>query len=566
MLLGWLKQGKADHHLLGLDMGSGSIKLIEIHSTPSSYYIENFASAPLPAGAVVKNEVKDPTAISYVLKNLLIQENIVNKHVAVAVPRSSVTVKTTTVDSRLTASEIESRAWVEANRQFPELIGGIYLDYQILGTTANDPNQLDLMLVACRKEHIDPYLEVLKQSNLIAEWVDVSCYALRRAIPLVISHDPESETIALLNLDFATSSLVVVQKNQMIYAHDHSFDGERLMTKAKEYLSAINPEIRVLQERAVSLEAGNAQLGSPDVSSMVTGSDANEAPVQTNAPNSRSRAVEDPAYLEILRENLIAQLRHFMHFFYSSRPNTTIQKLVLSGDCVALPRLALFVQQEIGIATLTANPFSDIDTAPHVNQNELKKAGPSLMLASGLSLYSDDHINLLPWREQARQGKKKQLMVTLVSFMMLALVMALMIHFYLGSLITNQVNLNSYLQSQITLEQATLTNLQKKKQGEIELKKKILFLVGLQTKSNNSVKMLDELVRIIPGTVALTRLVSDSETVVLEGLAQSDLDITLFMQKISESKVFATPILTEINTKNVGKEGEKSFQLKVKQR
>lgn len=551
---------------MGLDIGSHCIKVIEIHSTPSipsMFRVENFISASLPEDVVVKNEIKDTAVIGQILKNALTQANIKNKYFAVSVPRSSVMVKMTTVDSRLTVAEIESRAWLEAHRQFPEVIGGIYLDYQVLGASF-DANQLDLMLVACRKEQIDPLLEILKQSDVVAELIDVSCYALHRAISLVTNENDSLDTVALLNLDFSLSSLVVVHQNKLIYAHDHTFEGDRLMAKAKEYLNRTPSEMNIPKEEQVLVMDANHRESMVDLNLSSHGvSSIGGRVMPPSKPVVQPPVTDDPAYLEILRENLIAQLRHVMHFFYSSKPNMSIKKLILSGDCVTLPKIELFVQQEIGVETIIANPLLPMEVAPHVNKQELQMMAPGLMLASGLSLRSEEQINLLPWREQAKQEKKKKFVVVVILFMFIAFIMAIIIHFYLTSLIKNQGRINSYLQSEISTEQAVLTKLQKKKKDQIDLTKKVLFLVGLQTKSNNAVRLLDEIAHIIPSTVVLSRLASDSNIVIIEGVAQSDLDITSFMQKISESSVFGTPILTEINTKNMNQEGEKSFQLKV---
>lgn len=344
MLLRWLKQNN-DTSVIGIEIGTISVKMLEIQQTEvsseTSYLVNHFVVAPIPEGAIVKDEVKDADAISKILKDMYRQADIKTKNVAIAIPRSAVSIKNTTVDSRLTTSEIESRAWIEANRQFPELVGEIYLDFNIIGTSKQDNTQLEMMLVACRKEQIKPYLDIIRHAGLEPKIVDVDSYAFHRSLSLIQNQFPQLENVALLNLNNTLSSLIVTQKQELIYAHDQSYDGRRLLTQTREYL---------------------------------------------NKSGAEHGTISDAPYLEILKENLISHLRHTMHFFYSSRPNISIQKLVVSGDCASIPDLSLFIQQETGIETILANPFKNMVCSQNVNQTELERLASSLMLSCGLAL------------------------------------------------------------------------------------------------------------------------------------------------------------------------------------
>jgi len=337
LFLGLWKDKNAD--LLGLDIGSDTIKLIDIDCTQSPMRLNNYAILPLPPGSIEKNEVKDIRAVSQIIKQLYQQFNTKTKEIAIAIPRSAVILKNTTVNSRLSSSEIESRVWLEANQNFPELIGGLYLDYQILGPSSEDSAQLDLLMIACRKDQINPYIDILRQSDLVPNVVDVNSYALERALSICAVDYTNLETTALINLDLALSSLVVVHKNELIYAHDYSYDGHRLIEQTKSYLDA---EVK-----------------------------------------------DASAYHNMLKENLIPHLLHAMHFFYSSRPHVSIQTLFLSGECVRLPDIANVVEKEIGIPSVVANPFTHMTLASHLKREEVTRVSPMLMLCCGLALYGN---------------------------------------------------------------------------------------------------------------------------------------------------------------------------------
>lgn len=324
-----MTQGSSDE-LVGLDIGSDSLKLLKINSTQTPYKIENFSVFPLPAGAIVKGDIKDFAIVSQTLREMIKHCEIPIKNVALAIPRSSTIIKNITVDRRLNADDIESRAWVEANRHFPDLVGDIYLDFSVLGTSVQDESQLELVIVACRKEQIKPYVELMRMAGLVAKIVDVNSYALERALAIVARTFEQKQTIALLNLDFNLSTFIVEQNNNLIYAHDQTFDGYRLINQVS--------------------------------------------------------AEDEAKHNELLKETLSAHLRHTMHFFYSSRPNVTVEQIILSGDCAMTPNLALFIRQEVGIDTVFANPFASMTIGPTLDEKELKKHAPILMLCCGLAL------------------------------------------------------------------------------------------------------------------------------------------------------------------------------------
>lgn len=344
----WFKPRSSTLNLVGLDIDSDVIKLLRITTSDSKHKVESFAIATLPTGAIVKNEIKDYNSVSTILKDMFKQCRLNNSNIALAIPRSSAIIKNVTIDSRLNETEIESRAWIEANRNFPELVGDIYLDFNILGTSTQDPSQLDLILVACRKEQINPYLELLRQCNLVTKIVDVNCYALERALSILTHQLPPSGAVALLNLNFTLSTLIVTHEDQLIYAHDHSYDGSRLMNQIQKFLQ------------------DNVK--------------------KTNPAEVEQIVMIDPIYADILKENLSSHLRHTMHFFYSSRPNISIQKIILAGDCATIPNLSAFIRQETNIDTVVANPFENMTFASDINIEKIKTYAPTLMLCCGLAL------------------------------------------------------------------------------------------------------------------------------------------------------------------------------------
>lgn len=347
MFLSWWKK-KVNVSLVGIDLGSQSIKLLKL-SVDSPSIVENFLISPLPEEATNKGVITDFNVVGNILKNLFLSAEIKSNQVAFAIPRSLVIFKTITIDARLTEEEIETRVWMEADKHFPDLVGNIYIDFMFSDEEKIDGTQKKITLVACRKDLIKPYLEICKIADLIPKVVDVSSYALERTLNVLVKEKKlETKTSALLNLDLGLSTLIVKSQNTLLYSNDQSLDGSRLMEQVKSYLK--NP--------------------------IVSNSDGNK--------------LTDEKYAAILKETLSAHLRHSMHFFYSNRSDIHIDQLFLSGDCADIPNLCDFIQKEVGIPTVLANPFETMQFSEQVDKTLLQQNAAALAICYGLALTQFD--------------------------------------------------------------------------------------------------------------------------------------------------------------------------------
>jgi len=173
-------------------------------------------------------------------------------------------------------------------------------------------------------------------------------------------------------------------------------------------------------------------------------------------------------------------------------------------------------------------------------------------------------INLLPWRERAREIKKKNFFTTLAACIGFALFIIFLLHLYYQDIISFQDKRNSYLQSQIAQKQAEIDNLRKDRDQQAVIEAKLQDIMALREKSYRAVNLLNVLLRIVPESITLNKLVLDGNAVTLEGRAQTELAITAFLKSISDEPLFNQPVLTGINSQE-GKNAniERFFQIKV---
>ena len=141
--------------LVGLDISSTSVKLLELSKTGSSYKIEGIAVEPLPANSIVEKNIAEVEAVGETVKRALHKSKIKSKHCAIAVAGSSVITKKITMPASLNDEEMEGQIQLEADQYIPYPLEEVNLDFQILGETENNPETVDVLLAACRSENVD---------------------------------------------------------------------------------------------------------------------------------------------------------------------------------------------------------------------------------------------------------------------------------------------------------------------------------------------------------------------------------------------------------------------------
>lgn len=175
-------------------------------------------------------------------------------------------------------------------------------------------------------------------------------------------------------------------------------------------------------------------------------------------------------------------------------------------------------------------------------------------------------INLLPWREAEKEARKVRFVAILAGFIGLSLFILVILHFYIDHSINRQLLRNSYLQSRLDQEQQNLGNLKKMKEQQAVFMSELYFIIKLREQSLQVIRLLDNLTKTIPNTVFLNKIMRQKDTIVLDGEAESNLNITQFMKNLGQSHYFTPPILNEITAKpNANTMGMQDFELKMEQ-
>lgn len=343
---------KKNKPIIGLDISSTTVKLLEISKQGSGYRVEYYAVKPLPPNAVVEKNINEPEVVSQVLKSLVQSTRSKTKDAAVAVSGSSVITKLVEMPGDLSEEQMETYISTEADQYIPYPLEEVALDFDIVGQSAKNPDQVEVLLAACRSENVETRVLVLEEAGLIAKVVDVEAYTVERAFGLVREQfeDQDEQVVAILDIGATMTTLSVLVDGKTIYTREQLFGGKQLTEEI---------------QRRYGLSAEEAGL----------------AKKQGGLPDDYETEVLEP-----FKDAVVQQVTRSLQFFFSSSQYNDVDRIVLAGGVASLEGLSTIIEEKLGTPASVADPFADMSIASRVNTAALVNDAPSLMIAAGLAL------------------------------------------------------------------------------------------------------------------------------------------------------------------------------------
>jgi type IV pilus assembly protein PilM len=355
VLAGLLK--KKNKILLGVDISSTSVKILELSQSNGRYQVESYASEPLPSNAVVEQSIGDEEAVGLVIKKALGKVRASSKRAAIAVAGSAVITKNIEMSESLSDDEMDYQIRIEADQYIPYPLEEVALDWQIQGPS-EIPGNVDVLLAACRLENVELRKDALEIGGLEAGIVDIEAFCTERCYELVKSqlHDEgdDVETVAIVDIGATMTTLSVLHHGKTIYTREQLFGGKQLTEE-------------VMRRYGLSEE------------------EAVRAKLDGGLPDDYESEVLDP-----FRDSVVQQVSRSLQFFYSSSQYNDVDYIVLAGGTSSIIGLDQLTQEKLGISTIVANPFVDMTLSQKVNASLLNNDAPALMIACGLAMRSFD--------------------------------------------------------------------------------------------------------------------------------------------------------------------------------
>ncbi len=343
--------------VLGIDISTAAVKLLELSKSGSRYKVESYAVSPLPQDAVVDKNISDIDVIGEAIRTALKRSGTKLKHACVAVAGSSVMTKVIQMPASLTEDDMVEQIMVEADQYIPYSLDEVNLDFEVQGVNDNNPEMLDVLLAASRRENVDDRVEALVQAGLKAKIVDVEAFAMENAFTLLAEQIPESiegQTVAIADIGSTMATLSVLRNNRTVYTREQGFGGKQLTEEIQRRYGLSYEEAGLAKK----------QGGLPD------------------------NYVQD--VLEPFKKAMVQQISRSLQFFVSSSANKGVDTIILAGGCSSVPGLDKLVTQSMGVPAYVANPFINMALSSKIKPQSLSNDAPALMIACGLAMRSFD--------------------------------------------------------------------------------------------------------------------------------------------------------------------------------
>jgi len=335
--------------IIGLDIGSASLKLAEIKSSRSGYQLKNIGEAVLPPDSIVKKVITNRDAVAGTLSNLVRDLGVKNKNVVISISGHSVIIKKVTLPSMSKNELAESIPW-ELEQYLPQSVEDVNFDYQVLPEVSPEGN-MDVLIVAAKKDITNDYVSLVRSVGLNPMIVDVDVFALENMYE--VNYTDMGGVIALVNMGASVSNINILKDGVSIFTRD-------ITTGGNQFTEWIMKEQNVGFEEA---EQSKQSLGHGEI------------------PFELERITND--YIDLIT----GEVKRTLDFFSSNFSQDRISKIILSGGSSKVPNIVETLQDITDIDVEIANPFNNIAISDtEFDPNYISDISPKMGVVVGLAL------------------------------------------------------------------------------------------------------------------------------------------------------------------------------------
>ena len=347
------------NQLVGLDIGSHAIKMVEIEYGKKGLSLKNFGTIGIPREAIVEGYVKDKEAVSLAIKKLARNLKSRNKNTATSVSGFSVIVKKILMTNREEA-ELEETIHEEAEQYIPFDINEVNLDFEVLSgeggsAESEDPERMEVMLVAAKKDIIDDYVGLLEFSGFSPMVLDVDAFALQNAFEASSDDVAAKGCVALVNVGAEELGINAIKRGVSMFTRDSSYGGVQIT-------EAVMSEFGVDFEEAEKIKLGGAEV-----------------------EKEKAGALEE--IFKSVVSDWVREITRAIDFLSSAFPEDTIEKIILAGGSCRVHGFREHLESETNIPVQEINPFSKLFiNERHFDAEYLEFMAPQAAVAVGLAL------------------------------------------------------------------------------------------------------------------------------------------------------------------------------------
>ena len=347
--------GKKDH-LIGLDIGSRTIKLGEVHEKKDQRVLKKFGMANLPETAIVEGRIKEPDVVADTIKKLAADLKIKEPNVATSISGYSVIIKKIVV-GKMTDEELHENIQFEAEQYIPYDIDDMNIDFQIIGDSNVSSDQMNVLLVAVKKDLVAEYIDLIDLAGLNPSIIDVDSFAFQNIYEAVIMGNNDDVNM-LIDVGVHKTSLNIIQGVDSLMMRDSSSGTNQIREEISSELNC-------------SLE---------DAEKIISGVDT------TSMSHENFKEISDG-----FSKMWVVEIKNILKTFHAKSAHGNVQNVYLCGGGAFVDGFIEHLSSELAIPVSVLNPFDAFKVNPKIfSKAFIQRAIPFASIALGLALRKMD--------------------------------------------------------------------------------------------------------------------------------------------------------------------------------
>lgn len=346
--------GRKHPPMLGLDVSSTSVKLVELSQNKAGeYVVERFAAEPFERGWITDGNIEKFDEVVDAVRRVISRSGTKTRNVVIGMPTSAVITKRIMLPAGLREDEMDVQVEAEANQYIPFSLDEVRLDYCVVGPSATSVGDVEVLIAASRKDKVQDRQGVAEAAGLKPVVLDVESHAARMAMARLIATLPnegKDALVALFEIGAEATSLKVLRDDELLYERDQAFGGAQLTQL-------------IARQYGLSFE------------------EAEQKKLSGELPEDYSTAVLEP-YIDSLSQ----EIGRALQYFFTSTPHHKVHYVMLAGGTATLLGLKERVTDLTGFTCSVVNPFENMVVGGGVREGRLQREAAAYLTACGLAM------------------------------------------------------------------------------------------------------------------------------------------------------------------------------------
>ena len=346
--------GRKHVPMIGLDISSSSVKLVELAQTGAGEFVlERFASEPFEKGWIADGQIEKFDEVADAVRRVVQKSGTRTKNVVMAMPQSAVITKKIMLPAGLREEELGLQVETEANQYIPFSLDEVSLDFCVVGPSPTSAGDVEVLIAASRKDRVQDRQGLAEAAGLKPMVLDIESHASRLAMGRLTQTLPnhgKDALVALFEIGADTTSLKVLRDDEMLYDRDQAFGGSQLTQL-------------ISRQYGFSFEEADQKKLSGDL------------------PEDYEASILAPFV-----DSLSQEIGRALQYFFTSTPHHKVHYVMLAGGTATLPGLKDRVTELTGFASMVVNPFDGMKLGSAIREGKMRREAPSYLTACGLAM------------------------------------------------------------------------------------------------------------------------------------------------------------------------------------